>query len=767
MKIDFVDIQNFRKLKNCRIEFSDDTTVFVGANNSGKTTAMEALILFFKKQTSFTTRDFTLSNWSHINSIGHDWSIEKDLSKIDLTIDPWQDHVPTLDIWLSVSPDEIHHVNNLIPTLDWNGGSLGVRMRFEPKDIETLYKEYTSLINNSTEITSSLEAKNKSFKLWPKDMWDFLDTKLESFFTIKSYLLDPTLKESPQPLSKENTALESSAFKGLIKVDIINAQRGFSDVNSEGTDSSVNVKNLSSQLRGYYDKHLNPTVNPTVDDLKALQAIQKAKEIFDENLKESFGPSISELELLNYPGFGHPTINLSTNFETVDGLNHSSSVQYNLIEGSNLSLPEKYNGLGYQNLISMIFKLIRFRDEWMQVGKRFSKDNKEPDTPEFEPLHLVLIEEPEAHLHAQVQQVFIKEAFKVLRNHENLKSKRFTTQLIVSTHSNHIAHETSFCSLRYFKRQNIKKGEINTSTVVNLSTTFGTEDDTTRFATRYLKSTHCDLFFADAVILVEGPAERMLVPYFIQKQSRLAVCYISILEIGGSHAHTLQALIENLGIITLIITDLDSVNPTNNNKTQPILAKGLETDNDTLKKWIPKIKELDSLLKLSPGDKEDKKFPVRVCYQIPIEIEKTAVNPYTFEDSLVMENREFFQKLGKGNGLLKKMTIAANEKTVERAATAMYEAITHKGAKKAEFALELFYLEESQTLICPGYIQQGLNWLEEKLINKKEGLVSTITEASSKDESKVAVEKTQDAIVAAIDEVTDEIKKSPVKAAKK
>lgn len=34
-----------------------------------------------------------------------------------------------------------------------------------------------------------------------------------------------------------------------------------------------------------------------------------------------------------------------------------------------LSLSEKYNGLGYKNLIAMVFKLMSFRDQWMRVGK--------------------------------------------------------------------------------------------------------------------------------------------------------------------------------------------------------------------------------------------------------------------------------------------------------------------------------------------------------------------------------------------------------------
>ena len=53
MNISSVCIQNFRKLYQCHIDFSNDTTLFVGANNSGKTSAMDALGKFFLAGASF------------------------------------------------------------------------------------------------------------------------------------------------------------------------------------------------------------------------------------------------------------------------------------------------------------------------------------------------------------------------------------------------------------------------------------------------------------------------------------------------------------------------------------------------------------------------------------------------------------------------------------------------------------------------------------------------------------------------------------------
>lgn len=314
---------------------------------------MDALILFFKNKTKFTTRDFTLSNWNHINSIGESWVTAAKKEDIDLSIQKWEDYLPSIDIWLDVNRNEIHYVKHLIPTLEWAGGALGVRLRYEPTNLDELYKEFTSTFNNSKSLRQRSNSKDKTaekeLNLWPKDMWDFIDKSPTKFFSIKTYLLDPTKNESTQKLTIDNLPIESNAFDGLIKINIINAQRGFSDVNSEGEES--NKKDLSSQLRSYYEKHLNPSDNPTENDLDALHAIQEAKELFDKNLKTSFEPSLSELESLNYPGFGNPQISLSCKLESVETLNHNSAVLYNLSgQNGGLSLPEKCNGLGCQNL---------------------------------------------------------------------------------------------------------------------------------------------------------------------------------------------------------------------------------------------------------------------------------------------------------------------------------------------------------------------------------------------------------------------------------
>ena len=748
MRIEHVDIRNFRKLKSCRVELSSKETIFVGANNSGKTSAMDALMFFLKrsKQKDIRTIDFTLSNWSAINGIGESWVESTDEGDLDLAISMWRPYMPSIDVWLQVEDEEIHYVSHLIPTLDWSGGLLGVRLILEPKDTEKLYKAYKAAFESAKTTTESRSSSSQDdsggngktrLNLWPQSMRDFLDRELHRYFAIHAYIRDPSRRddEKSQDLPAESEPIEGDPFDGLIKIDIINAQRGFSDPNSDG-DSSKNDRRLSVQLQRYYRDHLDPTELPDGNDLNALEAMEVARTAFNARLKESFHPAITELEGLNYPGFGgNPRITLSSKVNPVEGLNHDAAVQFDMARDSESSnaeslwLPEKYNGLGYQNLISMVFKLIRFRDEWMRVGKA-GKKVAEKDSF-IEPLHLVLIEEPEAHLHAQVQQVFIRKAYDVLRNHDHLKDKaqaQFHTQLAVSTHSNHIAHEIDFTCLRYFKRIPAINGDVPSATVVNLSTTFGdgkngSKDDdakkTSKFATRYLKTTHCDLFFADAAILVEGPAERMLIPHFIRSNyPDLDKSYLSILEIGGSHAHRLRPLIEALGLLTLVVTDLDSIDTDSKKKVCPKKDEKYQTGNNTLKQWAPRLEKLDEVLDASAEKKEASDGTVRIAYQCAIKVawndkEEEAI-PYTFEDALVLANIDFFKEKNEETaGLIKKMAEAVSKQTLDEAYQEMFKAL--ESGKKAEMALEILYITEPNQLEPPKYIKEGLDWLDAKL----------------------------------------------------
>jgi AAA ATPase domain len=108
VRIEFVEIANLRKLRAVRVSFSKDKTVFVGANNSGKTSAMVALRCFLvsREQGNFTLNDFTLSGWPKIDDAGSTWEkAHTDGQPLpSLALD---DILPFLDLWLHV---EVHAV---------------------------------------------------------------------------------------------------------------------------------------------------------------------------------------------------------------------------------------------------------------------------------------------------------------------------------------------------------------------------------------------------------------------------------------------------------------------------------------------------------------------------------------------------------------------------------------------------------------------------------------------------------------------------------
>ena len=709
-------IKNFRKLKSCNLNLTNKQTILVGANNSGKTSAMTAIKCFLKDK-SMSTLDFTITNWGEINKICDKWVKNRESTENNINLNDdlknLRKYLPTLDVWLDVKDEELHYVANIIPSLDWEPGLLGIRLSFEPTNIENLYKNF----KEEYEKSNILKQKDERLKIKPKNIKEFLENKIASYFKIKSFIIETKLyitsaEEFVEKYYENET--EQYPFDELIKIDIIDANRGFTDANNE----SYGNGGLTEQAKSLFDKYLDPQKEPTEADIKALISIDDATKVFDENLNDSFKEIKNEINLIGYPGLTDPQIKMATKIDLSESLKHDSSVKLNVI-GNNTEkedydsfLPEKYNGLGYQNLISMVLKLIRFRYDWMKDKKGLSNNNEI-----IQPIQLVLIEEPEAHLHAQVQKVFINKAYNILRNHEKLKDKdQYTTQMIVSTHSSHIALETEFSSLRYFKRCLMHDTMLPCCKIVDLSNIFGEDKATQKFVSRYIKLTHCDLFFADAIIIVEGSAERILMPKFIELAAKkLENNYITIIEIGGSHAHKFRPLIEALDVFTLIISDIDTIGD-KNKSCLPQRNKNIKINNKTLKEWIPKENNYDKLIQLYDKDRTTKNSKIMICYQMPIlyknaEQQDLEYLPYTFEDSLIYSNLKIFEKLDTADGLTKKLIYAIKQLDSEQ----IYNEI--KQIKKAEIAINLLYSDKIDNIIVPEYITEGLKFIESSLNN--------------------------------------------------
>ena len=725
MKISFVEIKHFRKLQSCRVDFSPKSTIFVGANNSGKTSAMFALTKFLKTR-QLVLDDFTVSNLTAIKQLGDTYV--NDAQPAIPSINGWIEVCPFIDIWLDVQEDELRYVADIIPTLSWRSGKIGIRLIYEPKDVEKLYQAYVDAYKLA-------RARSGKANLWPVDLPDFLQQRMKTHFVMNTYILDehkivtPTADNvaHPQETPYNTAPLDFDPFKKLVRIDIISAQRWLEDSDGEESSASKDRALLSTQLRDYYDRQLDPERKPSPSDIKALNELQAAKDVFDKQISMRFKSAMDELSKFGYPGKYNPGIVIESKTQASDILAHSTVVKYPVFSDGSIDykLPEKFNGLGYQNLISMSFKLMSFRDSWINGDRRKADDEEVEAIP---PIHLVLIEEPEAHLHVQVQQVFIKNAYNILRNNPLLKGKSaFTTQMVVSTHSSSIALECSFSDLRYFRRTKNTCG-LPISVVTNLSTVFGNTNATTRFIARYLRSTHCDLFFADAAIFIEGTGERVFMPYFINNYPLLDDAYISVLEIGGRYAHLFKPLIDTLGISCLVITDIDCASKSDRSKKQPMRGKRYISSNPTIQNWVVRNIDFDSLLDLSFDQKEEtnptiQEAKTRIAFQTPIQLSFSDGSqheflPTTFEDALAYTNFTTF-KTAKGNGLIKKFKNAFKTEDAHRIAEEVYNAVESKSAKKAEFALDMIYNKDPDKIIVPQYIAEGLNWLQGELSFKQ------------------------------------------------
>ena len=215
MHIAFVEIQNFRKLKACRVEIAQQETIFVGANNSGKTSAMDALILFIEKsrRKDFATTDFTLSNWSSLDQLGTQWVDAADDEGPDIAVDAWLPLLPSIDVWLRADEEDLHRVVHLLPTLDWTPEELlGVRsvsrladfseslfrrswkILFAPTNMDQLYRDFRSASNSARDAESASTKPESPLSLWPLSMRNsfWTDSFGTAKFRVQSYILDPT-----------------------------------------------------------------------------------------------------------------------------------------------------------------------------------------------------------------------------------------------------------------------------------------------------------------------------------------------------------------------------------------------------------------------------------------------------------------------------------------------------------------------------------------------------------------------------------------------
>lgn len=678
MRIEKIKIENFRSLKNFSIELEETMSLIVGKNNTGKTSLIEILNKFINKNNIIEPDDFNIDYL-------------KELEKnVKTKIYKFISQGVKLKLFIKYDEDDnLSNISNFLTTLD-------------PE-------------NNYIILDFEYVLNEENFKLLKTDFMDFIKDNTEKDF---DYFFRNNYKKYFKQIKR---SLEYDIEKGKEKDDIYVDIENDKDINriinikfisaKRLVDNKDTNRTLSIQSANYYEKN-EDTLEMEQSILDFKNELEKTDKKFDEKYANIFKDIIDKIKEFGCLKKDDLNIEIRSLLQQSNILKGNTTVFYNYKGQKNL--PENYNGLGYLNLISIIFEI-------ENIITDFSKADKVAD------INLLFIEEPEAHTHPQMQYVFINNIKRLLT--KSSEEKKIKLQTVITTHSSHIVSQSSFDDIKYFN-----KNENGTwcRNLKDLEKEYKSKEKEYRFLKQYLTLNRSEIFFADKIIFIEGDTERILLPAMLKKidtnssetDEKLLSQNISIIEIGR-HSKIFGKFLDFLQIKTLIITDIDSTKKeiTSKGKTVYVacpveIDEAIRTSNDSIKFFFEKYIDNDDCLEILKNIQTKDKILTKVessweknengNLMIQYQLKEDSINyyPRSFEDAFICINSDFIKNYD--------FPSLKHKEIIEEEPNEYYKIANKCIDSKPSFAIEILLNSDDDysNWNIPKYIKEGLEWLK-------------------------------------------------------
>lgn len=669
MRLIFAEVTNFRALQSVKVHIDDQTTLIVGRNNSGKTSFVDLFARFFgNDRPRFTLDDLPASRVGKIEQAVRNYRQAKRLresnpGQASTLTDRAIELLPEIRLRLTIAyqeDEDLSAISAVIIDLSEDCHEAVIEARFEVRSALDFLRSATKERGTDKQIA----------KLFQRH------------FHATFHAIDASAA------SEVSVGIERSVARQIVSTMFVFAQAKFDDVAADRT------RNLSQTFEKFI-KTYHEDEHAIVAKFEGL-LVGMARRL-DSSYDDIFAPVLAWMNAFGNEVFGpgqKPRI--VSELDPVSIVKNTTRITYASGDGGR-QLPEGHNGLGYSKLAFTVLQVISF----LEAHRRASPKPA---------VSLLFIEEPEAHLHPQMQEAFVRGIRDLLEGQD-----AEGVQVIMTTHSSHIVASGHFEAVRYFDctGQQLKVKDL---AEFRHKTEPVPAEETLRFLAKYMVLHRCDMFFADSVILIEGTTERLLMPAMIRNCApQLRREYVSVVEVGDAYAHRFRELLIFLGVRTLVITDVDSValvvkkgtngKPRNTYPACPTETKGAKTSNATLRLWLPGLEQVDALL--AATDEQRTFDRVRLVHQIAEAPGRRCGR--SFEEAFILANADILAKeldrLTVKHSFTQHLQVPITPEEITKNAYAIAGSLD---GKKTDFAFDILMLDGWLT---PRYIAEGLQWL--------------------------------------------------------